>query len=238
MKSKYNVLVYTIVSLFILIFTACDSNPAANDPVEGQIKISIKSVNGSAQGALGKIMSSLTITSARIVIEKIEFKSTFEDSMDFELKNPFVQDLLGGSNLHEITTVDVPFGTYKEMEIKIDELDESQSSAYAQYPELRNLSIRVEGYWDNNVDSTFVFTSDLSEEQEQEFNPPLVLDETSPATNLVLTLDLASWFVDRNGNSLDPMLSENKSRIEENIKSSFKVFEDEDDNGEDDDHDD
>ncbi len=228
-----------LISLAAFLFSlpACDNNPAANDPTGGQIKISIKSVTGTTQGALGKIMSAVTITSAQVVIEEIEFESSYEDTMDFKLAEPFVQDLLSGSNLHEITTVEVPFGTYKEMEIKIDKLDEEKSAAYAQNPELRNLSIRVEGYLNNERSSAFVFESDLSQEQEQEFNPSLVLDETNPATNLVLTLDMASWFVDSNNQPLDPNLAENKSRIESNIKSSFTVFEDEDDDGEEDGHD-
>ena len=234
MRISRNMAVIISASIYFLLSTACDSNPASSDPDEGQIKISIKSIDAANPGVPGKRLNGVTSTSARIVIEKIKFKGTVEDSMDFELKNPFVQDLLAGANLHEITTVDVPFGTYEEMEIKIDELDETQSVAYSRYPERQNLSIRIAGHWDNNVDSTFVFTSDLSEEQAQEFNPPLTLDETRPATNLVLTLDMASWFVDRSGNPLDPALSENRSRIEENIKSSFSVFEDEDDNGEDD----
>jgi hypothetical protein len=41
--------------------------------------------------------------------------------------------------------------------------------------------------------------------------------------------------LDTNGNPLDPRSASNKSIIEENIKNSIDIFEDEDDDGEEDD---
>ncbi|KAA3612671.1 MAG: hypothetical protein DWQ05_18660 [Calditrichaeota bacterium] len=227
-----------ILSIGLLILhTSCSSNPASPDPTDGSIKISVRGVADGSSTSLKKMATAIMITSARVVIEEIEFESSTEDRLDFELEEPFVQDLVAGSNLHEVTTVQVPFGTYRELEIKIDELDEEKSIAYAQNPELQNLSIRVEGFLNDDTNNTFVFTSDLSEEQEKEFYPPLVIDETNPSVNVVLAIDMGMWFVDSNNGLLDPTLEENKSRIESNIKASINVFEDEDDDGERDDDD-
>lgn len=223
-------------ALFVLQIS-CSSNPSSTVPTEGQVKFSIKGVTNSASNSLNKVVDSVTITSARVVIEELEFESSIEDSVDFELEDPFVQDLALDTTLHEIGTVEVPFGIYEEMEIKIDELDEEDAAAFAQNPDLQNLSIRVEGFLNGEPNNTFVFTSDLSEEQEREFTPPLVFDEQTPSTNVVLTIDMGMWFVDDTNTAVDPTLEENKSLIESNIKASLKVFEDEDDDGEEDEED-
>jgi hypothetical protein len=222
----------------LLGFTIACDGPLSPVPTDGSIKFSIKGVNSTSSTALAKSVSVVTITSARIVIDEIEFESSHEDSIDFELEDPFVQDLVVDSVLHEISTIQVPFGIYEELEIEIDELDDEESSAFRENSDLQNLSIRVEGFLDNDMNNTFVFTSDFSEEQEREFDPPLTIDENSPSTNLVLTIDMGLWFVDQDSNPLDPNLAENKSAIERNIKASLKVFEDEDDDGEEDDDDD
>ena len=225
-------------SALLLLQIGCSSNPTSSVQTEGGIKFSIKAINNASSNSLSKPADMVTITSARIVIDEIEFESSTKDSVDFEFEDPFVQDLMIDTTLQRITTVQVPFGTYEEMEIEIDDLNPRDSTAFAQNPELQNLSIRVEGYLNGDSTNTFIFTSALSEEQEREFDPPLVIDENTPSTNIVLTIDTGMWFVDNNNNPIDPTIENNRKLIERNIKASLKVFEDDDDDGEDDDDDD
>lgn len=226
-----------LISAFLMFMQlGCSGNPAASNDNLGEIKISLRNV--SAANSLAKINGLFTITSARVVIEKIKFESVQEDTFDFRFRQPFVQELALDSTAHVIETVQVPFGEYKESEIDIDDLKPEDGAAYTQNPDLRDRSIFVTGFLNDDSTQTFVFTSDLDAEQEREFNPPLVLDETSPSTNVVLTIDMNSWFVDGNGNLLDPRVGGNRSQIENNIKNSIDIFEDEDDDGRHDDHDD
>ncbi len=220
--------------LSLAVHFGCSKSPTSSTPTSASVKISIKTVNGTPT-PLNKGQAFVTITSARVVIEKIKFESIVNDTLDFRFRQPFVQDLMVGSDVHVIETIEVPFGIYKESEIEIDDLEPEDGDAYIQNPELQDLSIRIEGFLNDNPNETFVFTSDLSEEQEREFNPPLVLDENSPSTNIVLTINMDTWFVDGNGNLLDPRSPGNKSIIENNIKDSLEVFEDKDDDGERDD---
>lgn len=226
----------TVSAMLLLTLFSCNDNPASPPPDAGTIKISVKSVySGALNKSAGNTTASVTISSAQLVIDKIELKSDVDDSLDFEFEEPFVQDLALDTNVHEIQTVQVPFGTYEESEIKIDELEAEDSAAYAQNPELQDRSILVKGFVDGDTSQTFVFSSDLSAEQEREFDPPLVLNENSPSTNLVLIINLDTWFVDDDGDPLDPRSHGNKEIIEDNIKKSIDIFEDEDDDGEDDD---
>lgn len=226
-------LVLTLGAVLLLLYINC--SPTASVPTEGRIKVSVRALGGAASNASSKLANSVTITRAQVVIREIEFESSIKDSVDFEFEDPFVQDLAVDSSLHVIGNVQVPFGTYEEMEIEIAKLEDKDGAAFTQNPDLQNLSIRVEGFLNGDPNSTFLFTSAISAEQETEFDPPLVIDETTPSTNVVLTIDLRTWFVDNNNNPLDPTLEGNRSIIENNIKASINVFEDEDDDGEDDD---
>ena len=231
---------YRFSLLFIgLLFVAqlgCSSNPISSVPTSGTIKISIKSISSgapaSASKILGKAAALATITSARVVIERIRFDSSVDDTLDFRFQEPFIQDLMVGSNLYEIGTAQVPFGSYKRSRIKIHDLDPEDGTVYTQNPDLQNRSIFISGFLNNDPNLAFEFTSDLNEEQEREFNPVLILDENSPSTSIVLTIDIDAWFMDSAGTPLDPSAPTNKSIIEDNIKNSIDVFEDEDDDSE------
>lgn len=227
--------------ILFIIHMSCGQNPISSVPTTGSIKISLKPVTNATSSSVNKVSGNastvVTITSARVVIDEIELENIEDDSLDYEFEEPFVQDLVGSSNLYEIGTIQVPFGSYKELEIEIDDLKAEDGAVYTQNPELQDLSIRVEGYLNGDSTDTFVFTSDLSEEQEREFNPPLVLDENSASINLVLTINMDTWFVDSSGNFLDPRIESSYAKIEDNIEASLEVFEDKDDDGEEDEDD-
>lgn len=233
-----------ITGMLFFAVWSCADNPGSSVPASPTLKISIKSISNANPTSSSKVMSktagalrtitSITITSVRVVIDKIELESSLGDLQDFELEEPFVQNLMAGSNTYEIATIDVAPGSYKELEIEIDELNPEDGAVYNVNPDLQGRSLFITGYLDA-PDQTFEFFSDLEAEQEQEFNPPLLLDGSPPTQtsyNVVLTIDTDSWFVDGNGNLLDPHAPENQSIIEENIKNSFDVFEDKDDDGE------
>ena len=224
------------IGLLFVTQLGCSSNPISSVPTSGTIKISIKSIssgaNTSASKVVGKTTALATITSARVVIDRIRFDSSVDDTLDFRFQEPFIQDLMAGSNLYEIGTAQVPFGSYKKSRIKIHDLDPEDGTVYTQNPDLQNRSIFISGFLNNDPNLAFEFTSDLNEEQEREFNPPLILDENSPSTSIVLTIDIDAWFIDSAGTPLDPSSPSNKSIIEDNIKNSIDVFEDKNDDGE------
>ncbi len=210
---------------------ACSDNPASSDANVANVMFTVVTQNTSANNGLNKGADFVTITSARVVIEKIRFESIVDDTLDFRFRQPFVRDLALNNAANVIETVQVPFGTYKESEIEIDDLEPEDGDVYQQNPELQQRSILIKGFLNGDPNQTFVFASHLSEEQEREFDPPLVLDENTPNTSVVLFINMDSWFVDRDGNLLDPRAPANFSVIEDNIKASIEVFEDRDEDG-------
>ena len=71
-------------------------------------------------------------------------------------------------------------------------------------------------------------------EQELDFFPPLVIGE-SVSTNITIAVGLDSWFLNANGQPVNPETGnknmENENLIKENIKNSIETFEDNDRDG-------
>ena len=124
-------------------------------------------------------------------------------------------------------------GTYRKLEAKLEPAGDNATAFNTANPNLLGKSVRVEGTYKGTA---FVFTSAVRSGLEMEFDPPLVIDATT--TNATVSIDVAKWFVDRNGNAIDPTSatagSESLSQIEDNIRRSFHAFEDDDHSGEDD----
>lgn len=229
---KIQIFKISLIVIFIAFFiTSCEKDSTSLENSQtGRILFLVTSKGMPTIKKISSVqIDSLSLTSVRVVIDEIEYENSNEDTLDFELEEPFVQELSLTDTIHEVTNVSIPFGVYEEIEIEVDRLKQEDGEVYINNPELQNLSIRVEGYLDGNSANSFIFTSGIELEQEFEFATPIVLDETNPSGTVILVVDLSTWFVDGNNQLLDPRLPENRSLIEENIKNSFKVYEDDDD---------
>lgn len=128
----------------------------------------------------------------------------------------------------------VPAGSYRALEIRIGPVTSgnSRSAAFrAAHPELQGVSVRVEGTFNGKA---FVFTSAVDARMELSFAPPVVVDAANP--NVTVAIDLARWFSDGAGGTLDPGDPANAARISANITGSFRAFEDDDHDGHEDHH--
>jgi hypothetical protein len=158
-----------------------------------------------------------------------------DDSDCDELRiGPYLLDLPLDNGPARSFTVDLPAGTYREVRFKVHKASRSEDASFiATHPEFDQRSVRVVGTW-NGV--PFVFTSDVSAEQETEFSPPLSVDGTT-GTDLTLFVDISSWFL-VDGALVDPAQANDEqplaSQVKNNIKASIRAFEDDDRDGEDD----
>lgn len=147
---------------------------------------------------------------------------------------PFLVELpLNGGVSHEFT-VTVDTGTYAEAKFQIHKPEGAADSAFlAAHPEYAGVSIRVVGTFNGNA---FVYTTGVTDVQEIEFDPPLVVTEGS--TSFTLMVDLSNWFRTGAGVLVDPNTAVgdgvNAILVHQNIIHSFHGFEDEDHDGHDD----
>lgn len=188
---------------------------------------------------VGAGVNSLTITKAQIVLGRIEVEpgttatacSGTETDGCPELKlDPVLVDLpLDGTTKTDFGT-NIPAGTYRGIELKIRPVNSSDAGGaafLAANPTFSNVSVHVEGTYNGQA---FSYNSSLDAGIEMELGAPLTLTSGS-GSNLTLLIDVGSWFKDSSGNAIDPTNSQNASTIENQIKQSFKVFEDDDKNG-------
>jgi len=215
-------------SLLFLLLAGCSgtNSPFSSGEDVGTVTLSILARGAGVSDSATKLAAadSVTVTSARVVIEKVELESVENSALDFKLSEPFVQDLVTITTLQDIQTLQIPFGMYDELKVEVDDLDPQDGAVYTQNPELQDLSILVKGV--RNGSEPFEFSSDISLHVKVKFDPPIEINESTLNTNIVLGIDLNAWFLDDQGNFLDPTLPGNKARIEANIRNSFHAFED------------
>lgn len=162
-----------------------------------------------------------------------------DDSCEEFVAGPFLLELpLDGSVETVVTLDDVTPGVYDELEFDIHKPEDDTADDLAfiqQHPDFRRISIRVEG--DYNGDS-FVYETDLNEDQEVDLMPPLVVTDASNQTNVTLVVDVDSWFRRGDGQLVDPASANkggsNEKLVEDNIEDSIEGIEDDDFDGDDD----
>jgi hypothetical protein len=148
-------------------------------------------------------------------------------------------DMANGAIAHVLDS-DVPAGTFNEIKIVIGPVAAARADAGmlgskdagTDSCDAAGDSVIVDGTFAGGGDAgpaSFEFTSRLREEQKHETDMTVTVDGTTK--NLTLTIDMTNWFKDANGRDLDPRLEANREAIEDNIKASIDIFEDEDEDG-------
>jgi hypothetical protein len=123
---------------------------------------------------------------------------------------------------------DLPAGTYKGIEISIDKLERGKHAEellLAQHPTMAEASVAIDGrVVRNSLEESFAFTAALDHDIKIRFKPALAVSGPAGGVPVTLVLAMARWFLDKEGNRLDPRDPANRSNIEENIQKSFKAF--------------
>ena len=191
-------------------------------------------------GAESTAANALVLTSVEIVLREIELERSDVTDCDllgenddgcetFEAGPVLVSVPVDGSVSQEFS-IGIPAGSYNEIEFDIHKVssgDEADAQFLVQNPAFEDLSIRVVGTFDGQ---DFVFETDLNVEQELSLFPPLVIGESTVSTNITIAVGLDSWFLDANGQPVNPATGNkdgvNENLIKENIENSIEAFED------------
>jgi hypothetical protein len=196
------------------------------------------SLSGRAGAALSAptaltLSNGITVDRLRVVIRQVELERAsatpddLRDLQEFEA-GPFVLDLSGAKldgTVQQLTIKDVPAGKYREIKFEVHK-PSSTESADAKVKEMAglNASIVVEGQIDGQP---YTFVSAVN--AQQKFQGTYIV--SSGANNVTLNLDTSTWFGGSGASRLDPRVANNRSVIENNIKTSFKLFDDHDRDG-------
>jgi hypothetical protein len=140
-----------------------------------------------------------------------------------------------GAGAQTTFSVDVPVGTYQGVKLQIHRptSDQADAAFLAANPGFMGVSIKVTGTFNG---APFTFTTDLTTEVEMALNKPIEVKTAGP-TDITIFMDVTGWFVAEGGSSLVSPLSltlDGRERVEQNIRRSFRAFEDENRDGEED----
>lgn len=188
----------------------------------------------------------LVLTNVQVVLKHIELQSVQDsastDSLgceEFEA-GPLLVDMPLGGAVSQAVSVDVPPGTYDEVEFNIHPArgEEADAAAFlAAHPEFAGVAIRADGTFNGTA---FTFTTRRGAHEETDLDPALVVTADGGPVNVTLQVDHTTWFVDPDGRLIDPATAnadgENQWLVEHNIRRSFHAFRDDDCDGWDDHH--
>jgi hypothetical protein len=239
---------FIILLMMALLTAGCqDSSTIPTD--FGTMSLSVKSISRTtvaakaplASGISGAAVDSIVINRARLVLRNIRFKNS-DDSLTFRT-TPMVVELQPTNVLQQIGVTGVPPRTYREIELEVHRVESTEvaslpPSERAQFNDFlagNRYSIIIEGtiYSNGNMGESFVFRSRINEEQEFEFEPPIVINESS--VNVTMLVNTGLWFRSSDGTTLvDPRDPSQEDTIDHNLKSSIDIFEDNDRDGKDD----
>lgn len=241
------------LSLLVALVACGDSGTGPDASEDGRTRVTLSAVSAQALGggaaASAALLqdgqgNTLELTRVALVIREIELELQFDECEDdfsddnceeFEV-GPFLLELPLDGGVIGIGDIDVPPGLYDELEFEVHKPsdDTPDDLAFLQaHPEFKGVSIWVEGIF--NGGDPFIFLQDLNEDQEIDLDPPLEVIAESLPLNLTLEIDVSGWFRDVSGTLIDPLSAnkggDNEDLVEENIKNSIELFEDDDRDG-------
>ena len=224
-------------------FNACNlAGTKANNTTKAGISF-VATTNNSAPVAapaaagsniVSTTSSGLQIDTAKVLLKELEFHSATEDSLDFK-QGPLILTLNLDSTVTSVAIDNVPHGLYDAISFEIHKPRPNETINDTDFvagpKEDQRYSVVVEGFYNG---AHFVYRSQRSAEVHINLNPPLNISDSLSSYNATIKVDVSKWFVDQNGNVLDPTNPNNAEAIDRAIQRSFHGFEDNNHNGHDD----
>ena len=198
--------------------TAPPAGPSADSPAGTPVTLAFTAPSGAAEPGASKADGSRTYTddhnntlmvaSVEIVLREIAFKRanadaacrTDDDDDCEEVEDgPLLVDLpLEGDRPEVAVEAALPEGRWEDVEFEVHTLERDDDATAALLDETglpEGVSIRVTGTWTpaGGGDQSFTYLSDLDEEKEIEFEPPIEVTADAPR-NVTFEIDVGRWF--------------------------------------------
>lgn len=237
-RTRMSVSVFSLVLFLGFALSGCDDStgPSGTGRIalnSSYTKSALPAPNIVLKQSGGMVVDSIVITRARFLIRDVTFKND-ADSLEFK-SAPFVLELnlLGGSN--QIVVRDVSQGTYDRVEFDVHRIDSiylaglppSEQLQFTDFMSGDRYSMIIEGtmYQTGQGPASFVYRSRVDDRQRHDLNPPIVVSDASLEANVTMLISSAGWFSSPSG-LLDPTDPSNENAIDDNLRSSIRVFRD------------
>lgn len=185
--------------------------------------------------------NTLVITRAEVVLREIELKRV--ETVDCEGSDacekfetgPVLVDLPLGPGAVQAFALDIPPGSYDEIEFDVhkpDDGDPADQAFVMAHPDFATISIRVQGTYNGQA---FTYVTDLDVQQELALTPALEIVNGSGAVNVTILVDLRTWFRNETGTLIDPAQANKdgpfESVVRNRIQNSFQAYKDQNRDG-------
>lgn len=173
-------------------------------------------------------INAITITSAIMIVEEFEFTG-ISDTLEFDSDQPYVLDLALDSTTIVLDTIDAEDGQIFDSAILyLEDLDEEDNpELFDSLTEMQEYSMLIKGYVNGDSSKTFEFPFYDSEEIIVPLSKQIIVGKEGQQ-RITLILDVKMWFIDENGEFLNPFFLEDRDDIEESIFKSIHGEEDDD----------
>jgi hypothetical protein len=142
---------------------------------------------------------------------------------------PALFDVPLGEGSEPTFTALVPVGSYSRVKFQIHKPSDANGDAafLVEHPDFENISIRVTGSYNGTA---FTYTTNLTEVEDVILEQPVEILEDAEL-GVTLHVDVAGWFVNQDGTGLVNPAEAGESQtyetlVEQNIRASFRAFED------------
>lgn len=222
------------IGLTVLLVAACSDSLSRSGTREASISFGVVQdgafLTASSANLADIVISdddnSVDLTSADVVFGRIKFKGVDAPPLDedddsdsdsdghrgdavFHAGAATVSLPLEGGSITPFTGT-LPVGTYRWVQLHAD-------------------FVRLIGTYNGEA---FDVTVPINGKLRLRFDPPIDLTETSEPIAVSVNIDVASWFTDSEGNTIDPRLlntdAELRAQFRNRVRASFRAFEDED----------
>lgn len=227
--STFRHIPYCILVAGAFLLTSCDTvEPLADNDV--RVSLGLVTTSSNAASKIG--IESLDITSVKILLRTIQFHARTDDSGSDSLvfhTDPIVAQLELDGTPTELTVADLPIGSYYKMSFRIHKPEGNETPPDPDFKigtsGKERFSVLVNGTIDGQP---YVYRSSKAMHQIVDLEDDLVIDENTVSANVSLQVDLSKWFMDKDGQVLDPNDTSggNESRIDKSIRDSFRAFQD------------
>ena len=241
----------TLLALALLACGCSDNgSPAAGSSNNFSLSFAAPGAGGAAKAVAPDTIvagtDTLVLDSVQVVLKHVELQAVRDSASTDSLgcqefaAGPLLVDMPLGGAVSQAVSVDVPPGTYNQVEFNIHPVrgEEADAAAFlAAHPEFEGVAIRADGTF-NGV--PFTFTTRTGAHEEVDLEPPLVVAEGDGPANVTLQVDHRLWFAGPDSSLVDPATAnaggDNRRLVERNIRRSFHAFQDRDCDGRDDHH--
>src|SRR6266849_2446850 len=212
---------------------ACDTTAPGARPLSLSVtsRSTAPTTGPSTSIVVGSGAAGITITAAQMTLGEIELSPSgscgaetneadaagpandnHEDSCEELDAGPVTVDLPVDGTTKAMLHVTVPTGTYEGLQAEL---------------------LNVQVAFTDASGAKHTFTSNAEAKLEMRFSAPLTV-AAGGTLNVTVDIDVSSWFKDASGAVLDPTNPANADAINDNIRKSFHVFDDENQDGVDD----